>query len=412
MIDRDSTTGRAITWLQFPLAILVFTAHALQFRAADYPLPALISFIAWTLPNVTVPTFFFISGYLFFAGRETFGPSDYLKALRRRARTLLLPYVLWMLISYFTYALIHKTLYPFGSLSDIYNTMWGGAMLRYQTSIFGTSVIYKSMSYMLYPLWFVRDLMCVSLISPLIWLMGRYLRLWALIPMTFIYLAGLGTNITGFQPEALFYFPAGALMAITGRDIARLSRKALPVTLPVWLLLSVVYTWLFVTFDINHVTNGIKSRLEFQMMCMFGVCAVIGLAVAAVEARRPGRLLTRVNTLFTVMAPTAMFIYITHTYYLAEILRQHCEGMIAGTGKYGEMWLSLGLGGISANPGEWGSILLFGTIWVVQLSAILATCTLLRRYAPRTLSVLTGGRSDRTCEAAVANYFKSALSRQ
>ena len=47
---------------------------------------------------VAVPVFFIISGYFFFYQTKAFGKEAYSKKLRKRIKTLLIPYLLWNLL--------------------------------------------------------------------------------------------------------------------------------------------------------------------------------------------------------------------------------------------------------------------------------------------------------------------------
>ena len=49
---------------------------------------------------VAVPVFFIISGYFFFYQTKVFGKETYFKKLKKRIRTLLIPYFLWNLVSF------------------------------------------------------------------------------------------------------------------------------------------------------------------------------------------------------------------------------------------------------------------------------------------------------------------------
>lgn len=393
MIARDSLTGRAITWMRFPLALIVLTAHTIYNRLAGEQVLAVMTFLTWCICTLAVPLFFLISGYLFFAGRETFGIGDYLAAMRRRVRTLLVPYVLWMLIAWASVSIESGEIFRVSSLWEFKEVFWGGSIINYRTSVFGTRTINLDLPGMLYPLWFLRDLMCVSLLTPLIWLVGKRCRLWAILPFAVIYLAGVGTNLDCLQPKTLFYFPVGAILAINRIDIAGPARKALPYTLPAWLVMALIYTGMALTFDLNHLTMGFRSQFFHQCMKLAGVAAFVGIAFAAVGAERPSRALSRTNELFFKLAPTSMFIYLIHGTQPIEWLNKLCQYLFEGVGPEGGM---LGLQPIAffVEHTQLGQIMTFVTAWVVRLAVILCVYRLLQRYAPRVLGVLTGDRSQ------------------
>ena len=97
--------------LRFPLCVMVVLIHShfesikvlsgeeLHFDLVSYPLFANVSFfISELLCRVAVPTFFIFSGYLFFGKSETFTRHDYVAKLKSRAKSLLLPFIVWNLV--------------------------------------------------------------------------------------------------------------------------------------------------------------------------------------------------------------------------------------------------------------------------------------------------------------------------
>ena len=69
---------------------------------------AIFIFFKRGICSVAVPTFFFISGYLFFLNVNNFKKEVYLKKLRKRFFSLFIPYICWNLI-YIGYKCISET---------------------------------------------------------------------------------------------------------------------------------------------------------------------------------------------------------------------------------------------------------------------------------------------------------------
>ena len=93
----------------FVLTVLVIWIHAVEpgFAAGD-PVRGtediyriLQSFLGSCLGQIAVPGFFCMSGYLFFRG----GRPLFREKLRKRVRTLLIPYILWNTVYYAVYIL-------------------------------------------------------------------------------------------------------------------------------------------------------------------------------------------------------------------------------------------------------------------------------------------------------------------
>ena len=101
---------KVFDWLRFPLIVGVVFIHSFG-KAFDYEAMDFLNLsgvdchnlfrisISKVLTHVCVPTFYFISGYLFFKGLETWDAEKYKKKLVRRVKTLLVPFLIWNTIS-------------------------------------------------------------------------------------------------------------------------------------------------------------------------------------------------------------------------------------------------------------------------------------------------------------------------
>lgn len=140
-------------------------------------------FISAVLSQLAVPTFFFISGYYFFSHFDTnkWDWQLYFTKIKKRCKTLLFPYLLWNLL----YLLPSFLLFLIGRISwDTFNTNL--ANLGYWhifwdcnsspvTNILG--VTRPGAVPLDGPLWFVRDLMVVCLLTPIIFFLLRRFNL-------------------------------------------------------------------------------------------------------------------------------------------------------------------------------------------------------------------------------------------
>ena len=130
--------------------------------------------------------FFLISGYLFFANVEKFTKEVYLQKIRRRIKTLLIPYIIWNLL------MVIK-------LKDFYlSFFWKPANL---------------------PLWFLRDLMIVTLLTPIIYIVVKKIGWWIFVILLPVYVTGIWAIQPEPNPYAVCYFTLGAFMSIRKMDI-------------------------------------------------------------------------------------------------------------------------------------------------------------------------------------------------
>ena len=100
--------------------------------------------VSQTLVKAAMPMFFFISGYLFFGNVEKWNWQTYQQKIKRRGKTLLIPYIIWNLLM--------------------------AVMLR----PFSPSIFCEPANM---PLWFLRDLIVVSLLTPIYIYRGEKTRL-------------------------------------------------------------------------------------------------------------------------------------------------------------------------------------------------------------------------------------------
>ena len=161
--------------LRFPMAFLVVWIHcfvphiewdAVKFSdglSGDELYCLLGKLFSITICSAAVPLFMFISGYLLFKNVQ----NTYLWGgkLRKRIRTLLLPYILWISI-YIIYANMGL---PLVSIADIIKMYWCSESLS-KVSMFGNN-LYHYYPFLV-PMWFIRNLIVFVVISPcLFWLL-------------------------------------------------------------------------------------------------------------------------------------------------------------------------------------------------------------------------------------------------
>lgn len=242
-MSEEKLLSQTISTLRFPLSVCVILIHAhlsgvviggtTVFSGSEFPVYATLSHcLSRVVANIAVPLFFFFSGYLFFRG-TSFGPATYFSKLRRRARTILIPYIAWNLLfiglsllgSWLFPSLIsgaNKTAADF-SLVDWADAFW--SLHKSPDAISGAPVDY--------PLWFLRDLMVVMVFSPLVYVFVKRLGVFGLFILGTTWFFVLIDSCPGFSTAALFFFSAGAWYALRGRNFVSDMR---PLLLPAGLL--------------------------------------------------------------------------------------------------------------------------------------------------------------------------------
>lgn len=208
----------AISVMRFPLMVAVVCIHAYLPAgsvAAAADAGAYRGLYAWLADGVArtaVPLCFWISGYLYFLHTPRLSAADYAGKLWRRARTLGVPYVAWnavaVAVGYVCYATLYHVRPPMLHWSA---AQWLSVWWNYR----------GGMPYD-YPLWYVRNLMLMTVAAPAVALalrrrpglvVGALAALWL----------WRGTN----EWATLCFFAAGAAQALHPTGCTRgLSRYA------------------------------------------------------------------------------------------------------------------------------------------------------------------------------------------
>ena len=156
--------------LKVVMSILVITIHfSLPCRDAAYL--GMQSFVRSVVCGVAVPTFFIISGFLFFRNFDKWDWRLFRDKVRRRVSTLLLPYLLWNTVSF---ALVTSARLRHEGVFDAVEVLGGGILHIFWDSNQHASETVGILGQMLpevYPLlepmWYLRDLMMMVILSPI-----------------------------------------------------------------------------------------------------------------------------------------------------------------------------------------------------------------------------------------------------
>lgn len=383
LIEQQRFCSETIDLVRFPLAVMVVFIHSfpdgtwLDFSAIEYS--SLSSFDAFNVfrrffsnvfPSIAVPAFFLISGYLFFKKLEQWDWSVWKRKIRSRLKTLVVPYFLWVTL----YVLYNSGIYltigaiiingrPISLLTDWFSES-GGFHLFWDSQVWGEDrlnwlggIAPHATGPKLVPLWFLRDLMVVVALTPLIYWTIKKMKIGVIFILGAAYLTGLWLDLHGLSITAVFYFSTGAYLSIKGHDISVFYKHHnLLYAICVCLLIINMYFAVGPYTDLRRYFSG--------LYVITGVVSAINLSYWLVSEKgvHPKRL----------MVESCFFIYAFHLFILG-----HCR-------HYVEVVLS----GCSAHLVSLSYILY---PWIDILICVLLYY-LLRRLLPRTTRLLTGGR--------------------
>ncbi|EGF53276.1 acyltransferase family protein [Bacteroides fluxus] len=205
------------------LRILLIIGVVFTHSAVDVPLPHgysnyaynIIFFQQEVLGEFRVPTFFFLSGYFFFKKENLkFNLSDYKIKIKKRVTTLLIPYIIWCLI-----ALLLKMGYIFLKTGNL-STLNGIIPIAKSFIFYNGTIIYPFP--INGPLWYIRDLIIITLFSPIIFWTIQLVRkkyiIVSILLVIFIILPYLQIPLTLLY-TGLIWFCIGASLSISQKNI-------------------------------------------------------------------------------------------------------------------------------------------------------------------------------------------------
>ena len=340
-LHEDSQT---ISFLRFPLIIGVVFLHTdLRVSCPDVRhLTVFGEFMALFndfICGISVPLFFFISGYLFY---KNWGEGAYPQKIKRRIKTIFVPYVLWILI-YFIIVLVlqllkpgfnlllHKQISDF-SLTDFLYIFWDIRQV--------TGLATDQAAPLVGQFWFLQCLMVMVILSPAIRLLVRR--------------GGIITLLILFIAYATDPLP-GAWFTINGLSFSKLTRNK---TLP-FLLLALLFYMLN-----RHV-------LPHETDCVYAIANIFLLSgILSLTKRMVSKGSWHIHAF---LAGSSFFIFAIHRFFTALLTNGARLGWFPTDTSFAAM-----------------ATYLLGTLAVVVCS--LAVYLLMHRLFPKITSPLTGGR--------------------
>ena len=347
----DRQLSRTIDLLRYPMAVLVVMCHCgfLEGRGT-----AVQIFFSETLPHVAVPLFLLFSGFLFFKeGR--FDRTLYLRKLKSRFRSLFIPYIIWSTIC-FIIAVAQEKVTP--TFLHYIQGLWDTALWED-----GAAFSRKLPGYPVnMPLWFIRDLMILTVISPLIWLLLEKTRGWGILLMVAWWFPA-HDKFFGFGADSLFFFSLGALLSMKKVNFVQVARKyAIPLYITAVVMLVVDFLVMYRNYMEYHELRFNWPVFNVYVLCIMG--ATLALAGRLAETKILDRLIR--------LSSASFFLYAAHILWL-EPLRDYLLGVLAPTSD--------------------ATVIIFYFAFIAfHCTVVTALYFLLRRFLPKSTAVLTGGR--------------------
>lgn len=378
--------SQTIMWLRLPLVLLVLLIHVnpqnqeifTSIQTIDVShltianIYSIIGRLGFYFSQVAVPFFFFTSGYFFFYKVREWNRQCYKTKIKKRLKTLLVPYLLWNLLA-LCLIILNKSMGVWlshkledGLVDYLTNIKWGGVIWNFTTWNEGTVNLLGWSTQMygpfLFPLWFLRDLIVISFVlTPIIYYGIKYLKGYWVLLLGIAYLLKIctlpGINITG-----IFFFSWGAYLSISQKNMITtfIQKKN------AYLVIAILSLICCVVFDSTKVV-----LLSQQVYCVAAVASLIPVTATLLNKG--------VLTVRPQLSQTSFFIYALHT---TIILKVSCLGLaIALTERI-----------FFASHYDAGYILSYLLSPLLGALFCLIVFVVLKTIMPRFLNLLTGGR--------------------
>ena len=349
-----SRQSQVIEWLRFPLAAAVVLLHAGEGTTggmydADFS-GTLRIVLSQGICRIAVPVFFFFSGFLFFTGLREWDTQVWLEKIKKRARTLLLPYILWNILALligFGYAWFRSLVNPEVVPLSLPETLQrDGGLNIFWASTFNCPIDY--------PLWFIRDLIVFIVMTPVVFFLVRKCRLWGVAALFIVF------GLTGSRDlEGLFFFILGAYFRLSGIDFLQVFGRF---KWPAYLFSLAGVFLIACTWYTPEIFKYVKYLFVFV-----GAVSVINLTASLV-----GRGRAKPHPFLTA---SSFFVFASHGILILHDFAQYITMRILPFGSVAGKCLAL-----------------FAKA-TLAVGICLCLFALMKKWTPKTLGVLTGNRA-------------------
>lgn len=359
----DELQSKTIDWLRFPMIIGVLLIHSYKpparggslLPAYDDTFYSLFQFCrnlsSEVVARISVPLFFLIAGFLFFQAGG-FSRQFYAKKLKSRVHSLLIPYLFWNAFAIVTFGMMQQWLgwthlaygpVPFVAqweATDYLRAFWDLRRPHYP---------------LVYPLWFIRDLMVTMLLSPLLYFLIKRLKQVAIVLFFLFWIFGLPTYLTGVNMTALFFFMLGGYFRLSEKNLVSESRE--------------LFRFSLIAYPIVAVADALTKGLAVNTYLhnggiLLGIVFLLNIVSYLLEHKR--------LTAGTFLPGASFFLFAVHEQSLSQI-RKSLTTLFPP-----------------------GSLLCDVMLYVLPLLllvlAALSVYYLLKRYCPSALRIMTGAR--------------------
>lgn len=371
-IDRNDLRSQSLDLLRFPLAVIIIINHTIfiparilesqgtgSFADAMPVYSAIQNFVSSFLQGQSVPIYFFISGFVFFLGADL-TKKVYVRKLKNRVHTLLIPYILWnsldILLRLVCFLPFLAFLSP-GTHSESLDFSFSAILQSYwdaSKGIFGSTAQAGFPSNI--PLWFVRNLMVVVLFAPVLHWLLKKTRYGIVLLLGIFWVLSVCLHGPDRYAVAFFFFTWGGYMSVNSKEMlaefGRFSKASIIGYLVIGSSLCLISNK-----DFPQLWTILKTlNILVGLFCAYNLAAWL--------------LKNKICKVSRFLASSSFFLYVAHELICGTILKILFHGLrpTSDAGICFICFLAVGL----------------------TVGSLLLSFYLLKRYIPGLLTVLTG----------------------
>lgn len=300
------------------------------------------SFFSSIVCSVCVPCFFIISGFLFFKNVDIFTYKLYIKKIKSRFKTLVIPYIFWCALCCFLLYIKHRYFHMSGL-----NIFLDDGNINWVNFVKGFLIIDEAdkLPYA-FAFWFIRNLIVLIFLSPIVWIIAKKRILFVLFILAYII---LDTKFYGLE-----WFVSGAFLSVNKINIVKFNKYKLLFYSIFFLTICLVRTSMTYTPNILFI---------FQVVSALYVTYYLALIIHAIEKN---------YRFLSFLVSSTFMIYATHQCYCTKVQQIFC--VILGCENILEPIVAY--------------ILCFVTLVLLGLLGYY----ILNKISPKFLVIITGGR--------------------
>jgi len=308
-------------------------------------------FISQGIARIAVPIFFIISGYLYFLSYKN-TREKYMTKTKKRIRTLILPYLLISFLTLLCYTFVLDPL--FGSYINKMANILYDPILDTLKKIFINPLPYQ--------LWFLRDLILLTFLSPFIYVFIKYLKFYFILILIFLWFPLTSFDFFIFSNESILFFSLGAYLS-TKQNIFLKKRKGYTYffTTFIWLLILIIKSTVNMKLGINNEISDVLQKISI----IIGGISVWALYDIYINKETPNSFLLSISSY-------SFFIYLIHEPLLLSTLKKLSNTIIRKSEFFLPFFYFL-------NP-------------IITVVSCIIIAKILQRYTPKLYNFITGGR--------------------